>query len=572
VLLVLGGFGYGIYKFFERRESVTSKRSSESIKTQRLTGDGKTRSAEISPDGKFLAYLRTEGGERSIWIKQIQTNSNIQIVKPGELDRFGRLVFSPDGNFLYFNADSKIEGPPTVYRVPSLGGTPTKVLANAISPQFSPDGRLVSFIRFDFETLESAVFVANADGSGERKLAQRIGKQYFGAASIWSPDGTTLAIAAGDDDLDPEPSQSIMLIPVAGGEPMQLGTSRWAVIDDLVWHQSGDSIIAAAVENYLAQPQLWEISYPSGSVRPLTNNLNGYSSVSITGDGKSIVTGEIYARGSVWVSSDLKPENAKQIVPPSGDTWGISWTADGKIVYISDQTGDTEIWLIDSDGGNARPLTNDRIFKTSPVVSPDGRYIVYTSSSAGGELVRIDINGGNPQVLVKGSGADNPDISPDGKWVIYSAWIDGMSRVLRIPIEGGVPQLLTEYPAIEPRYSRDGSRFACFVANEKTQDWNRLAIVPAEGGPAVKFFEIPRDVNISRGPIWTPDDSGITMIVAPGELQNLWLQPVNGGEGKAMTKFQLPGVSRREYSRDGKRIALTRSEGVGNAIMITDFR
>jgi hypothetical protein len=62
------------------------------------------------------------------------------------------------------------------------------------------------------------------------------------------------------------------------------------------------------------------------------------------------------------------------------------------------------------------------------------------------------------------------------------------------------------------------------------------------------------------------------MVVAPGEMQNLWIQPVEGGAAKPLTDFQLPGVARREYSRDGKRIAIVRAEGIGNAIMITDFR
>jgi eukaryotic-like serine/threonine-protein kinase len=569
--IVLAGFGYGLYRFLEK-SAPPQQRTNAEMKAQRLTGDGKTRAAEISPDGKFLAYLRTEGGERSIWIKQIQTNSSIQIVKPGELDGFNRLVFSPDGNFLYFNARSETAQEPSIYRVPSLGGTPTKAFTNANGIEFSPDGRQVSFGRFDLATLESSVIVANADGSGERKLATRTGKQFFGATGVWSPDGKTIAIALGDDALAPDPAVSVILIPVAGGEATQLGASRWVNVDDLVWHPSGDSIIATAIDNTFAQSQLWEISYSSGAVRRLTNNLNGYLSVSITANGKSLVTGEVYARSAVWVSPDLKPENAKQVMPATGDTWGLSWTPDGRIVYVSDQTGEAEVWIMDADGGNAKPLTNDKIFKTTPVVSPDGRFIVYTSNSSGGQLIRIDANGGNPQILVTGIGADNPDISADGKWIIYSAWIEGMSRILRIPIEGGLSQTLTEYPAIEPRYSRDGTRFACFVANEKSQDWERLAIVPAEGGPPTKFFDVPRNVNIGRGPIWTPDDSGITLVVAPGELQNLWLQPVKGGEGKAMTNFQLPGVARREYSRDGKRIALVRAEGSGNAVMITDYR
>lgn len=569
--VILAGFAYGVYRFFDSRKVSEPERANINITTQRLTGDGKARGAEISPDGKFLAYIRTEGGERSLWLKQIQSNSNIPIVKPGEMDRFDGIAFSPDGNFVYFNAQSKTKDVPSVYRASILGGTPTKAFINANQVQISPDGKQACFARFDFAANESAIIVANVDGTNERKIAARTGNQFFEGTPAWSPDGKTIAVAAGDDSVVPDPNMWITLVSVADGTLADLGSSKFAGVEDLVWHPSGDSLIVVALEG-IEQPQLWEISYPSGTKRRLTNNLNGHYSVSITADGKAIVTGEIYSRSAVWVSPDLKPENAKPVMPSTGDTWGFGWTPDGRIVYVSDQTGDAEVWIMNADGSNAKPLTSDRIFKTTPVVSHDGQYIVYTSSAGGGQLIRIDINGGNPLVLDKIPGADNPDISIDSKWVIFSAYFNGVLKIMRVPIDGGEALPLTDYRATEPRYSRDGTRFACFIPNEKTQNWTRLAIVPAEGGSPIKIFDTPPNVNIGRGPIWTPDDRGITLVVAPGELQNLWLQPVDGGDAKPMTKFDVPGVARREYSRDGKRIAIVRAEGIGNAIMITGYR
>jgi Tol biopolymer transport system component len=227
---------------------------------------------------------------------------------------------------------------------------------------------------------------------------------------------------------------------------------------------------------------------------------------------------------------------------------------------------------MDADGGNAKPLTSDKVFKTTPVASPDGRYIAYAASTAGGQIIRIDKDGGNPTVLSSIPGADNADISLDSQWVIYSGWENGISKIFRVPITGGQSVALTNYRAIEPRYSRDGTRIACFIPNEKTQNWTRLAIIPAEGGEPLRVFDAPAETNITRGPIWTPDDKGITVVISPGEKQNLWLQPVDGGQGKQMTDFEVPGIARREYSRDGKRIAIVRAQGIGNAIMITDFR
>jgi TolB protein len=570
IFVILAGFAYGLYKFFGE-DPKQPERTAAAITTTRLTGDGKARGAEISPDGKFLAYIRVDGGERSIWLKQIQTNSNIPILKPGELDGFDSLVFSPDGNFVLFNAETKEEQAPSIYRVSILGGTPTKVISNGYSVRFSPDGKQVSFSRFDFKANESSVMIAEADGRNERKLASRTGTQFFEGAAPWSPDGTYLATRLGDDTAPPAQASSIVLMSLADGSVTELGESRFTDIDDLVWHPSGDSLIIAAVEGSLPQAQLWEVAYPSGTSRRLTNSLNGHHSVSITADGKSIVTGEVYSQSAVWVSPDLKPENAKQIMPSTGDTWGFAWTPDNRIVYVSNQTGDTEVWIMDADGANAKPLTNDRTFKTIPVVSPDGRHIVYSGSENGGAIVRVDIDGGNKFEIVSGVGADNPDISPDGKWVIYNAWIEGISRILRVSIDGGQTQVLKDW-AIEPRYSRDGTRIACFTPVEKTQYWNRLSIISADGGAEIISFQTPSNTNIVRGPIWTPDDKGITVVISPGERQELWLQPVDGAPGKQMTDIGVPGIARRDYSRDGKRIAVVRAQGFGNAIMITGFR
>src|SRR5262249_45913922 len=160
---------------------------------------------------------------------------------------------------------------------------------------------------------------------------------------------------------------------------------------------------------------------------------------------------------------------------------------------------------------------------------------------------RIDSSGGNPRVLTKNTGSDNPDISTDGKWVIYSAYVDGLPRVLRVPIDGGEGQALTaEGLATEPRYSNDGTRFACFVFDPKALVYNKMAIYPADGGKAIRILDVPGNTNFTRGPVWTPDDKNIVVVVAPGEKQNLWTIPVDGGPGKQMTDFEVPGIARRE--------------------------
>jgi Tol biopolymer transport system component len=572
VLMVLGGFGYGVYRFLEKPPTASPTRSTSPIAIQRLTGDGKTREAEISPDGKFLVYKRLDKSTESLHIRQIQTGSTVEVAKASELSRIRGLVFSPDGNFIYFSADDRTGDPVAIYRLPTLGGVPTKVLKNASGLQFSPDGKQVTFWRLDPAGPETAIYRANADGSNERKLASRMGKQYFGMQPAWSPDGKLIAVAAGDRDLLPNPADGIVFISADDGSEKGFGSRKWTAITDIVWHPSGDSLVIVAANNDFLPGQIWEVGHPSGETRQLTNNLNGYDRLSITQDGNAIVTVERYDRSAIWVSPDLEAKNARSVMQASGDTWGFSWTPDNRIVYSSNQSGDAEIWIMNADGTDQRQLTGDRTFKAAPAVSPDGRYIVYMSSEPSPRLIRVDINGGGATSLTISIYAENPHISPDSRWVIYSAWVEGSPKILRVPIEGGESHQLTDFFSTGPRYSPDGAVFACFALDAHSQRYNKLAIVPSDGGQPIKMLEVPPGTSIVRGPVWTPDGKAIVVIVTRGELMNLWRIPLDGGAPKQVTDLDVPVVARREYSPDGKQIAIARAEAISNAVMITGFR
>ena len=571
-LVILTGAGYGIFLLAAKSGQIKPDRSSKPISIQRLTGDGRTRNPTISPDGKILVYIKLDEGKESLWVKQIQTGSTVNLVKPGEATGIFGPAFTPDGNFVYFNANLTGSERPTIYRVPSFGDRPpVKFLEDAVYIAFSPDGKQMSFRRVTPAAVEEILCIANVDGSNVREIASRQGKQFFTSTGAWSPDGKMLAAAIGDDDRTSK-GASIGLYNIENNSFSEFAAGHWDVIDDIAWHPTGDSLIVLGTDSALIEGRVYEIAYPTGEVRQLTNDLISHFGVSVTADGKSVVTGERYARSAVWVSPDLKPENAKQVMPSTGDTWGFSWAPDDRIVYVSDQTGYTEVWIMNADGSDPRPLTNDRVFKSTPFVSPDGRFVVYTSSINGGEIDRINLDGSGLTSLTKSVGADNPHVSADGQWVLYSAYVGGIPHVMRVSINGGNEKILADYPSNEPRYSNDGKWIACLVLVENSLQWNRLAIIPAEGGTPVKTFDLPKTINTGRGPVWTPDDKGITLVNAPGEKQNLWLQSIDGSPGRAMTDFENPGIARRDYSRDGKRIAIVRAEGISNAIMITDFR
>ena len=115
----------------------------------RVTGSGDVQQADISPDGKYVAYVRETAGKQSLWLKQLATESDVQIATLGE-DQCPGLAFSPDGSYVYFVRQEPLKPNGDLYQVPSLGGTPRRMLAGISGPPaFSPDGQRIAFVRYN---------------------------------------------------------------------------------------------------------------------------------------------------------------------------------------------------------------------------------------------------------------------------------------------------------------------------------------------------------------------------------------------------------------------------------------
>ncbi len=131
------------------RASIHAPAPPSALEFTRVTGSGDVRQADISPDGKYVAYVRETGGKQSLWLKQLATGSDVQIATLDE-DCPG-VAFSPDGNYVYFVRKDRLKLSGDLYQLPSLGGTPRKVLAGISSPPaFSPDGQRIAFERNSF--------------------------------------------------------------------------------------------------------------------------------------------------------------------------------------------------------------------------------------------------------------------------------------------------------------------------------------------------------------------------------------------------------------------------------------
>jgi|HubBroStandDraft_6_1064221.scaffolds.fasta_scaffold46629_3 class 3 adenylate cyclase len=110
----------------------------------RITNNGESRRAAISPDGKYVAYVIEDANKQSLWVRQRSTASDVQIVQPTEAV-YWDVLFSPDSNYVYFTR-SPVSLPglfslfrtATLYRVPTLGGALHEVISTSALLSRSP--------------------------------------------------------------------------------------------------------------------------------------------------------------------------------------------------------------------------------------------------------------------------------------------------------------------------------------------------------------------------------------------------------------------------------------------------
>ena len=550
----------------------------DSVALTRLTTTGTAGLAALSSDGRYVAHVVTSEQGQGLWLRQVATSSNVQIVPPAEV-RFAGVAFSPDSNYVLYVIYPRGANYASLFQVPVLGGGTRQLLYDIdTAPAFSPDGTRFAFVR-GLGDSASAVMIAAADGSGVRELAKRTAPPAYqlGLQSLaWSPDGTQLAVAAFDRAAL---MGRIVLVDAASGMERPLGDSEWRIVRSLAWLPDGSGLIVNAQEagGETTIAQLWQVSYPGGAVRPMTTDLSSYGGVSLSSDGRTLVTVRGEQRSSIWLSPDGAPDSFRAIATSAGaddGVQGLAWAADGRLLYTSSAGGNSDIWIMNADGTGRVQLTTDRADDRVPSATPDGRYVVFVSDRGGARAIWRMTTGGSEQTRL-GTDALNvspwtPFLSPDGRWVTYT---NAPLANLKIPVEGGTPVSVFDLPAgqalpplpplfHDPVLSPDG-RLIMGHYREAAAQGERIAIVPAND-PA-KATLLPNTFVSAQ---WSADGRSLIYFDNRRQMGNLFRQPVSGGPPVQVTRFEGQQIFRFAYARDGK-VAVSRGATISDVVLMT---
>jgi eukaryotic-like serine/threonine-protein kinase len=583
VVLALAAFG--IYKMRTRSET-KARVPFERIQFTKLTTNGNALIAAMSPDGKYVAYVTSDSGKQSLWLRQVAINSNAQLVQPRE-GRYHGAAFSPDGNFVYFAyAESDRNDAAQIYRLPVLGigATPTRIDLTDGPLTMSHDNKRVAFLRYDRPNEMDLLVVANSDGSGEQIVASRKWPQHLGWSFLWKPEW-----GAGDKSLllpvissDPLGSNNVAVnysisifekdLLSGAEQTIPLSPQRFDELGHVALIPDGSGVIMPARTHGASFLQIWQL-LRDGPARTITNDLSEYSQLSLKADGSAFVTVQTQTLSRIWM---LRKGESKPTAITSGTSryYDLYVAPDEKIVFASDASGIADIFEIASGGGDARQLTSEGRRNYAPIVSPDNRYLVFHTNRAGVfQVWRTERDGTRPKQLTFGNTESTwPTFSPDGKWILYQHYEPATAYSLwRISIEGGTPEKVTEGVAIRPTISPDGKLLAFWYNDEQENSRWRLKVIQFEGGATFNIFEVAQTVQVNWDtPLhWSADGRYLTYVDHRGGIDNIWGHPIDGGAPKQLTDFEDGKILSFDWMKDG---SLVTSRGVitSDVVLITD--
>jgi DNA-binding winged helix-turn-helix (wHTH) protein/Tol biopolymer transport system component len=528
------------------------------FRSEKISNSGKVRLAVISPDGKLVAYTDETNGRYGVWLRRVETSENIQLIPPSE-DIYHGLIFAPDGQSLFFVRKPLDDNSPSaIYRISIFGVVPEKILEGVEGwISISPDNRQISFVRCPKTDDEfCSLCVADADGSNERKLVMRprpfrIGDNQF------SPDGKSIAFAAGQS-WNGGSDFRLLKFDFKTGAETEISPKAFFNIKNLDWLPGGNGLFLTATENLAGKLKIWRVSIADGEAAPLTQDATDYSTISLNKNADKMIATQVSSnfRLHLVINGETKVLTGAS---------GMTFAPGGKIVYSSNG-GD--IWTINLDGSQQRQLTNNSASDFFPQVSPDGRFIYFTSNRTGANQVwRMNADGSDQRQLTQREGGYPVFVTPDGKWVYYTSGLRG--TLWRVLSGGGEEAQFSEQKMYSSRFTPDGSFIAYFY---RENGW-KIGVMSVADGKIVKTINYADGKSPAASLAWGADNRTLYFVARSKTNNSLWRQSLDDNAPYFVAVLGEGEVSNFELAPDvNEAFAYIRGEWLHDAVFIDGLK
>jgi Tol biopolymer transport system component len=410
--------------------------------------------------------------------------------------------WSPDGSRVAINVL-----PYTLRIVTIADGQTTDVLgAGGLSPAWSPGGTFIACTRDNvswsrgFSLGGSSLWVARTRGGTPYRVAS---DEHLNASPAWLDDRHLLFVS----DRDGQRAVYVVEVGPTGvrGEPRSIPG-----LTDPHSISYSPASRRLAYAKFTARANVW--AYPLGRSAPISIR-----------DGRRVTAG-----GQVIENLDVSPDG--------------SW-----IVFNGDLRGRPDLYKVSSAGGQPTALTSGESGPQAPRWSPDGREIVFTTTSGSGRLrayqiMTIPAAGGSPVALTDDSARkEYPSWSPDGRRIAFQSYHAGRQFVnawLLSRDSVGAPwrraEVLSDSSCFAPDWAPDGSRLVCVGG----------AFVSMQNGRRVRSDLFIRNGLRPGSPSrFSRDGTTIyTYAIDQAGRRGVWEVPVEGSPARLVVAFDDPAL------------------------------
>ncbi len=521
---------------------------------RQLTDSGDVRLDAVSPDGRYVGYVRGSPGAQSLWVRRTDGSEDRQLSEEST-GRYVGLTFSNDNRSIYcVQYKSGLDSDLLRYEV--SGGQPVSIHSDVDSAvTFAPDGMRFAFVR---TTPDSSLIIGNLSDSSEEVLLRRGAPEGISrAAPAWSPDGTRVLAVTYTTARASTYRMTLTAVNVQSHEARTV-SSEFAFMGRPMWVAGGIVVAASRVQG---NAQLFLISATNRSGAPLTRDPFKYVDGTVTADGRTLVT----VRGSArsWISfaepGEIPPKVERLHSLSDGDRRehfsGLRWFGKTQLVVPVDAADNVHLWTIAMPpNGGRRQLTSGEA--KDLYASPCGTSaIVYVSRRASDwDIWRLDPKSQATTRITEGVvNPTFPQCTPDGKAVLYQAMSQGARTLWSVSVPGGTPRQLTQHISQFPAMSRDGATFVAQYATERAGGNWIVGLFSMQGGNPKRVFE---GIDPNSPLRWHPTKPAFTWMKTHERVTEFWTQPVDGGSPKKEFAVAEPGqVVDFDWSPDGHVLA-----------------